>query len=256
MWSDDFLGLLQSSCGLDYEAVEIEGPLAGRIAIEDPVHGRIEGREAVLAYIAAEAASASAERRRWKSAAVTSGLQRVAGEFVCELETGGRRIEVPVAVVREATAGGIALRIYHSTYPLSGAPLVRAPLLPSGSDVHASGIVGEYFAALAAGDAERTVAAFAADGYFREPSGAGYVYRGHAMLLDLYRRFFSAGGGITLEHCTVIEDGIRTATEFTCVRWGRHDLPPQAGAAIYARDAQGKIASAHVYDDVTPPLKN
>jgi hypothetical protein len=255
MWSNDFLGLLQSTCGLDYEPVEIDGPLAARIVIDDPSRGRIEGSEAVRAYIASEQAEASAQRRRWRGAAVTSGSQRVAGEFVCEFETGGRRVELPIAVVRDIAGERIALRIYHSTYPLTGSHLVRAPLLPSDPRANASGIVGEYFAALAAGDAERIVATFAAGGYFREPSGGAYAYRGHDALLSLYRRFFSEGGGISLEHCTITEDGIRSALEFTCVRWGRHDLPPQAGVAIYARDGRGKIASAHVYDDVTPPLE-
>jgi hypothetical protein len=254
MGSNEFLGLLQSSCGLDYEALEIEGPLAGRIAIEDPVRGRIEGRDAVLAFVAREAADTSTQRRRWKGAAVTSAGRRAVGEFVCEFESGGRTAELPVAVVREAEADRIALRIYHSTYPLTGTHRVRAPLLASDPNAQARDIVGEYLAALAAGDAERIVATFAAGGYFREPSGGGYLFRGKAELLALYRRFFSEGGGIPLEHCRITEDGIRTALEFTCVRWGRHDLVPQAGAAVYARDALGKIATAHVYDDVTPPL--
>jgi hypothetical protein len=254
MWSSEFLGLLQSTCGLDYEDVALDGPLAGRLVIEDPVHGRIQGRDAVLAYVASEEAEAAKQRRRWKGAAVTSGPARTVGEFGCSLEVGGRSLELPVAAVREARADGIALRIYHSTFPLTGAHLVRAPLLPASSNARAGGAVAEYFAALAAGDAERITATFAAGGYFREPSGASYTYRGHAALLALYRRFFSEGGGIQLEHCSITEDGIRTALEFTCIRWGRHDVPPQAGIAIYARDAQGRIVSAHVYDDVTPPL--
>lgn len=254
MWSSEFLGLLQSTCGLDYEDVALDGPLAGRLVIDDPVHGRIQGRGAVLAYVASEEAGASAQRRRWKGAAVTSGPARTVGEFVCALEAGGRTFELPVAAVREARADGIALRIYHSTFPATGTHLVRAPLLPANRNALARGTVGEYLAALAAGDAERITATFAADGYFREPSGASYTHRGRAALLALYRRFFSEGGGIHLEHCSVTEDGVRSALEFTCVRWGRHVVPPQAGLAIYARDAQGSIVSAHVYDDVTPPL--
>ncbi len=255
MWSNDFLGLLQSTCGLDYEPVDLRGALADRLTIEDPVHGRVSGGEAVRGYLAAEEDRASAERRRWKGAALTGGVRRVAGEFVCELWSDGRTIELPVAVVRDtAPGGGIALRIYHSTYPLTGTHRIRAPLLPGDPDLHASDIVGEYFAALAAGDAERIVATFAPDGYFREPSGGSYSYRGHDALLALYRRFFGAGGGIVLEHCALVEDGVRSALEFNCVRWGSHALAPQAGLAIYARDEAGKIASAHVYDDVTPPF--
>ena len=67
--------------------------------------------------------------------------------------------------------------------------------------------------------------------------------------------FFSAGGGIILEHCTATEDGVRTALEFNAVRWGGHDLPHQAGVAIYERGATGKLREARIYDDVEGPVE-
>jgi hypothetical protein len=36
--------------------------------------------------------------------------------------------------------------------------------------------------------------------------------------------------------------------------WGRTDLPPQAGLAVYVRGNTGKLASARMYDDADPPL--
>jgi hypothetical protein len=38
------------------------------------------------------------------------------------------------------------------------------------------------------------------------------------------------------------------------LRWGRTDLPPQAGLAVYVRGNTGKLASARMYDDADPPL--
>jgi hypothetical protein len=38
------------------------------------------------------------------------------------------------------------------------------------------------------------------------------------------------------------------------VRWGKTDLPPQAGVAVYVRGKRGKLAAARVYDDADPPL--
>ena len=35
------------------------------------------------------------------------------------------------------------------------------------------------------------------------------------------------------------------------VRWGRTELPPQAGLAVYVR---GKLAAARIYEDTAPPL--
>ena len=67
--------------------------------------------------------------------------------------------------------------------------------------------------------------------------------------------FFSKGGGIILEHCSVTEDGVRTALEFNAVRWGGVDLPPQAGVAVYERGLSGRLHEARVYDDVQGPVE-
>jgi hypothetical protein len=52
----------------------------------------------------------------------------------------------------------------------------------------------------------------------------------------------------------VTDDGARCALEYNCVRWGRYDLPPQAGIAIFERSPDGLLAAVRVYDDVTPPV--
>ncbi len=70
-----------------------------------------------------------------------------------------------------------------------------------------------------------------------------------------YERLFSNGGGIPLEHCALVDDGRTCALEYNVVRWGRTELPPQAGVAVYARDERGKLAAARIYDDVYPPLE-
>ena len=66
---------------------------------------------------------------------------------------------------------------------------------------------------------------------------------------------FSAGGGIGLQHCAVTDDGVRCALEYNCVRWGSHDLPPQAGIGIYERGPDGLLAAARIYDDVEAPVE-
>jgi hypothetical protein len=38
------------------------------------------------------------------------------------------------------------------------------------------------------------------------------------------------------------------------VRWGKTELPPQAGVAVYVRGESGKLAAARIYDDTDPPL--
>jgi hypothetical protein len=62
--------------------------------------------------------------------------------------------------------------------------------------------------------------------------------------------------GIGLEYCAVTDDGVRCALEYNCVRWGGHDLPPQAGIAAYERGRNGLLAAARVYDDVEGPVEH
>jgi hypothetical protein len=97
------------------------------------------------------------------------------------------------------------------------------------------------------------VSTFAPDGYFHGPFGPDHAHRGAAELRSFYTRCFSAGGGIGLQPCMVTDDGVRCALEYNCVRWGSHDLPPQAGLGVYERGPDGLLAAARVYDDVEAP---
>jgi SnoaL-like domain len=132
----------------------------------------------------------------------------------------------------------------------------RPPLLQSDPDLVVPGVVGEHQRALAAGDLEAAVAAFESDAYVREPAGGAYVHRGPDELAALYERFFSNGGGIPLERCAVTDDGRACALEYSVVRWGRTELPPEAGLAVYVRGSSGKLASARIYDDADPPISS
>jgi SnoaL-like domain len=118
---------------------------------------------------------------------------------------------------------------------------------------HPGDVVGRYQAALDAGDVDAVVSTFAPDGYFRGPFGPDHAHRGAAELRSFYTRCFSAGGGIGLQDCMVTDDGVRCAVEYNCVRWGSHDLPPQAGLGVYERGPDGLLAAARVYDDVEAP---
>jgi hypothetical protein len=117
-------------------------------------------------------------------------------------------------------------------------------------------VVGRYQDALAAGDTEAVVSTFAPDGYFRGPFGPDDAYHGTAELHSFYAKCFSAGGGIGLQQCAMTDDGVRCALEYNCVRWGSHDLPPQAGLGVFERGPDGLLAAARVYDDVDPPAGN
>jgi SnoaL-like domain len=160
-----------------------------------------------------------------------------------------------VAVVAESPDDlSVVFRTYVSQWPIFGQRHVRPSILEPGP-AHPGDVVGRYHAALDAGDAEAVVSTFTPDGYFRESIGGDAIHRGAAELRTFFTACFSAGGGIGLEQCAVTDDGVRCAVEYNCVRWGSHDLPPQAGIGVYERGADGLLAAARVYDDVEAPVE-
>jgi len=227
------------------------------IRVDDPQYGRIDGAVEFGAYRRKSEDWLAERQARPRLLATTIGSSRVVGECDVELTRGDRSFALPVAVMVESVdhEKRLWVRVYHSQWPLLGHHVRRPPLLARDPSVRESDVVGEYQAALAAGDADRIVATFEPDGCFREPAGGEYRVCGTRDLSELFTRFFGAGGGITLEHCTVTEDGVRTALEFNAVRWGSVDMPHQAGIAVYERGRTGKIAEARIYDDVEGPVE-
>ena len=230
----------------------------GEPELHHPVRGRVKGARAFERF--------ATETHAWLSERNVSvddvdriiTPRRGVEEVLLTLDGDQERIELPMAIAadRDDDARIIELRIYFSTWPLTGGHAIRPPLLQPDPDVNEADldVVGEYQRALATGDAEAATAAFEPDAYVCEPAGGPYVHRGQDELRALYELFFSNGGGIGLEHCTVTDDGRACALEYNVVRWGRTDLPPQAGIAVYVRGSTGKLAIARIYDDSDPPL--
>jgi hypothetical protein len=233
------------------------GSFAGEPELHHPGFGRVKGVAAFERFVTRATTWVRERNITIENVALVVTPQRSIEEVVLHLDRDdGMRVELPLAVAadRDEQAYLRELRVYYSTWPETGGHLVRTPLLQQDPDVHAAGLVGEYQRALAAGDAEAVVAAFEPDAYVREPAGSEYVHRGTDELRALFTLFFSHGGGIPLEHCTVTDDGVACALEYNVVAWGRTELPPQAGIAVYVRGESGKLAAARIYDDVDPPL--
>ena len=231
---------------------------AGEPELHHPVRGRVKGRRAFERFVTETNAWLTERHAAVEDVDRVITPRRGVEEVVLTLDGDQGRIELPVAVAadRDDDARIIELRVYFSTWPLTGGHAIRPPLLQPDPDVHEADVVGEYQRALAAGDVEATVAAFEPDAYVREPAGAAYVHRGQDELRALFGLFFSNGGGIPLEHCTATDDGRACALEYNVVRWGRTELPPEAGIAVYVRGTTGKLAIARIYDDSEPPLSS
>jgi hypothetical protein len=229
---------------------------AGQPVLHEPRRGRIIGVPAFEAYVAELSAWLGSLNMSFDPVDHVFAEPRGFEEVVIHLDGEVGRVDVPVAIVADRRSDGrlVELRIYHSIWALTGHHLHRTPILQRDPDLRAEGVVAEYQRALSAGDVDAIMATFESDGYAREPTGREYVHRGRDALRLFYERSFSNGGGIELEHCALVHDGRACALEYNVVRWGRKQLPPEAGVAVYVQGESGKIAAARIYDDADPPI--
>jgi hypothetical protein len=228
---------------------------AGEPMLYDPVRGRVRGAPAFKAF-AARMSDWLAERNA--SVERVHHLVLPGGGFeevVVRIDSEAGRVAVPIAIVadRRADERILELRVYHSNRPLTGRLTSRQPLLQPDPELRVSDAVAGYQRALAAGDLDAVVAAFEPDGYAREPADAERVHSGREGLRAFYARQFSYGGGLAQERCAIFGDGRSFALEYNVVRWGKTELLPQAGVAVYVHGPGGKLAAVRVYEDVEPP---
>jgi ketosteroid isomerase-like protein len=236
----------------DTDALETVWP--GEVVIHDPRAGEIRGHNQLRQFVSKNQSWLAERHARIETVASTVVGVRAVVELLAHLADDGRELAWPVAVVAESPDDrSVVFRTYCSQWPVDGRRHVRPPILRPGQ-ADPGDVVGRYQAALDAGDAEAIVNTFAADGCFREPIGPHYAHCGSPELRSFFTRCFSAGGGIGLEHCALTDDGERCALEYNCVRWGNHDLPPQAGIGVYERGPDGLLAAVRVYDDVDAPV--
>jgi hypothetical protein len=235
----------------------LEQSFVGEPELHHPTRGRVKGTRAFARFMADQRAWLIEHNATIEHVDLVVTPRRGVEEVVLHLDGDDGPIALPVAIAADREHDGrlIELRMYFSTWQLTGAHAIRPPLLQPDPDALEAGVVGDYQHALAAGDLEGAVACFEPDGYVREPAGADFTHRGTDAQRALYARFFSNGGGIPLERCSATDDGRACALEYNVVRWGRTPIAPEAGIAVYVRGESGRLAVARIYDDCDPPLR-
>src|SRR5579863_6730563 len=231
----------------------LEDAWPGEVVVYDPRVGEVRGHRQLREFVSHNLSWLASLHARTETVGRTVVDGRAVVELLAHLDRDGQELVWPVAVVAESPDDlSVVFRTYCSQWPVDGRRHLRPPVLGPGP-AHLGDVVGRYQDALAAGDTEAVVSTFTPNGYFRGPFGPEDAYHGAAELRSFYAKCFSAGGGIGLQPCAVTDDGVRCALEYNCVRWGRHDLPPQAGLGVYERGPDGLLAAARVYDDIDPP---
>jgi hypothetical protein len=235
------------------DARVLEDAWPGRVVVYDPKAGVVSGHQALRHFVRENHSWLAGLHAQTETIASTHAGGRAVVEILAHLTVNGQPVPWPIAVVAESPDDlSVVFRTYCSQWPVDGRRHVRPPVLAPGP-AQLPDVVGRYQVALTQGDLDAVLATFAADGYYREPIGPHATHRGPAELRSFFTRAFSYGGGIGLQDCAVTDDGVRCALEFNCVRWGRHDLPPQAGLSVCERGPDGRLAAVRVYDDVEPP---
>lgn len=227
---------------------------SGVPSVNTPLDGQVKGEEGFRAFAAAQRQWLSERKAHTGVKGTIITDERVVLELTLHLELPGGAVAMPVALVADVDGGKVAdLRVYHSTYPLTGNHMVRTPMLEPRGDLAEPPVIEEYMRGLARGDARLVLALFTPTGYIREPSGEEFKHQGPEGLAEFYEPAFRSGG-IPLKHCTATFDGKTFAVEFTIDRWGRTEFDTMAGMAIYQLTDDGrKIEAVRIYDDVTPP---
>jgi hypothetical protein len=225
------------------------------VVIYDPRAGEVRGHNQLRQFIGRNQSWMAERHVGTDIVATTCAEGRAVVELLARLEHDGQELLWPVAVVAEFPNNrSVVFRTYCSQWPVDGRRHVRPPILEPGRKASPGDVVGRYHAALDVGDTKAIVSTFEPDGYLREFGGPHSAHRGPAELRSYFTQCFSAGGGIGLQCCAVTDDGVRCVLEYNCVRWGRHDLPPQAGLGVYERGPDGLLAAVRVYDDVEAPI--
>lgn len=224
--------------------------------LNTPLQGEIRGPEALRQFVS--------EQQGWliqgdAHSEPTNSIvsdQRIVVELVLYLKQLTEVIDLPVALAADRDGEGLSeIRVYHSTWPLSGDHIVRAPIVqPPAEKLEEPAVVEAHMAGIRKPDKELVLSLFVEDGYVREPSGARYKHQGPEGLQHFFGPALDAGG-VVLHHCTATFDGHSFAVEYICDEWANAKLPPQAGLAVYELAGPDKLQAARIYDDVLPPFE-
>jgi hypothetical protein len=234
---------------------DIKAMFSGEPRLNEPSKGQVQGERAFEHFIGNYRQWMQSRNPRAERLDSIAAKNRTVEEYILHLHYKGESFNLPVALIADLEGDKFKqIRIYHSMWPLLQQHIVRAPILPFSETLQLPPLIEEYMKCLSSGDSETIITLFEKGAYVREPSGDSFKHEGQNALHKFYKTVL-AEGGIPLEHCTCTHDGTKCAVEYNISKWGKSDLPPQAGIAIYEQGSRGSLAAVRIYDDVKPPFE-
>lgn len=221
--------------------------------IYTPLDGKIIGRDNIKNYILKQKEWLNTKKAKVEVINSIDITNRIVIEFVIYLNKGNKEIELPIVAVLDIENFFISsIRIYHSTWPLTGKHVVIKPILEPEDNLDEPDIISLYMEGIKNADKEFVLSLFEDKAYIQEPSGSKFRHQGRTGREKFYSYALDKGG-VPLKHCTATFDGKHFAVEYVFNEWGDKKFEPQAGIAIYEIGESGKIAAVRIYDDASPP---
>jgi ketosteroid isomerase-like protein len=223
--------------------------------IYTPIDGKIEGKESIVKYLINLKNWLNTTNAKIDIINTIESDFRLIIEFLVfiELDEGEEPVELPVVIVIDFEDNLVRnIRIYHSTWPLTGEHIIIKPILKPINNLEKPEVISEYMKAIKKADIEKVLSLFEEDAYVQEPSGSLFRHQGKNRRREFYS-FALDKGGIPLKHCTATFDGKSYAIEYVFDKWGDIKFEAQAGIAVYEIGKSGKISAVRIYDDATPP---
>ena len=220
--------------------------------INDPRLGWVEGPR-FETFVAASIDGLAERQASVEHLATTSTALGAVEECVLSMVRWGRTVRLPVAIAAVIASGVLtSIHVYHSMLPLMGAHAIRPAFLPALRGLRLPEVVARYQELLEAADLEGMLEQFDPGGALHEPTGGRDVHRGRNSLAHFFESLFAAGG-MSVERCSLTDDGISCALEYNVTAWGALPFPHQAGIAVYNRTRAGLLAAVRLYDDFARP---
>ena len=218
-----------------------------------PLDGEIKGRNNIKNYIINQKEWLISKKAKVDVINTIDNDNRIVIELVINYNKQDILIELPVGVVLDIENKSINnIRIYHSTWPITGEHVIIKPILEPEKLRDEPDIISLYMQGIKNADKDFVLSLFEENAYVQEPSGLKFRHYGKTGREKFYNMTLR-NGGVPLKHCTSTYDGKHFAVEYIFDEWGHKKFEPQAGITVYEIGESGKIAAVRIYDDASPP---